>query len=181
MGPTTYALCHKYFIGPAMWIAGLCAFPPLFSGQQIDLSVTGALVTKSFEVPVEKSYPLAVTFEFASVEERLSDKIVGERYGELCRGDVRYDAIPEGQRKGLGQPIPFRVVIRRAADNSIVIDRTIVSLCVTSHDGKNAKTRTIGWLPLATGNYVAEVTNLERQSSLPGVKAAISLYGGYGK
>lgn len=181
MGPTTYALCQKSFLGHAMWITGLCAFPPLFSGQNIDLSTTGASVTKSFEVPVEKSYPLAVRFEFPSVEARLSDQIVGERYSEHCQGDVRYDAIPEGQRKGLGQPIPFRVVVRKAADHAIVIDRTFVSLCLTSHDGKNAKTRTIGWLPLATGNYVAEITNLEGQSSLLGVKTAISLYGGQGK
>ena len=181
MGPTTYALCQKSFLGPAMWIAGVCAFPPLFSGQNIDLSTTGASVTKSFEVPVEKSYPLAVRFEFPSNEARLSDQIVGERYSEHCHGDVRYDAIPEGQRKGLGQPIPFRVVIRKTADHSTVIDRTFVSLCVTSHDGENAKTRTIGWLPLATGNYVAEVTNIEGQSGLLGVKTAISLYGGQGK
>lgn len=181
MGPTTYALCQKSFLGPAMWIAGLCTFPPLFSGQHIDLSITGASVTKSFEAPVEKSYPLAVTFEFPSVEARLSDQIVGERYSEHCQGDIRYDAIPEAQRKGLGQPIPFRVVIRKAADSSIVLDRTFVSLCVTSHNGKDAKTRTIGWLPLTTGKYVAEVTNLEGQTSLPGVKTAISLYGGQGK
>ncbi|XZG71565.1 DUF5625 family protein [Chitinibacteraceae bacterium HSL-7] len=163
-----------------MWIAGLCAFPPLFSGQPIDLGSAGAVVKTSFEVPVEKSYPLAMTFEFASVEARLNDQIVGERYSEHCQGDVQYSAIPEQQRKGLGQPIPFRVVIRKAADHAIVLDRTFVSLCVTSH-GQNAKTRTIGWLPLATGHYVAEVTNLEGQSGLPGVKTALSLYGGQGK
>ena len=181
MGPTTYALCQKSFLGPAMWIAGLCAFPPLFSGEHIDLSVTGASVTKSFDAPVEKSYPLAVTFEFPSIEARLSDQIVGDRYSDKCQGEIHYEKIPEVQRKGLGRPIPFRVVIRKAVDRSVVLDRTFVSLCVTSHNGKNAKTRTIGWLPLAVGDYVAEITNLEGQSSLHGVKTEISLYGGQGK
>lgn len=163
-----------------MWIAGLCAFPPLFSDQHIDLTITGTSVTKFFESPVEKSYPLSVTFEFSSTEARLSDQIVGDRYDERCRGDIRYEKIPEAQRKGLGQPILFRVVVRKAADQSIVLDRVFESLCVTSHAGKT-KTRTIGWLKLTADNYVAEVINLEGQSSLSGVKTAISLYGGLGK
>lgn len=181
MGPTTYALCQKSFLGPVMWIVGLCAFPPLFSEEYIDLSVTGASITKSFEVPVEKSYPLAVTFEFPSTEARLSDQIVGDRYSDKCQGDIRYEDIPEAQRKGLGQPIPFRVVIRKAADRSVVLDRIFVSLCETSHNGKSAKTRTIGLLPLLVGDYVAEITNINGQPSLSGIKTAISLYGGYGK
>ena len=96
-----------------MWIAGLCTFPPLFSGQHIDLSITGASVTKSFEAPVEKSYPLAVTFEFPSVEARLSDQIVGERYSEHCQGDIRYDAIPEAQRKGLDSQFHLGLLYER--------------------------------------------------------------------
>lgn len=181
MGPTTYALCQKSFLGPAMWIAGLCAFPPLFSGEHIDLSLTGASITRSFQVPVEKNYPLAVTFEFPSIEARLADQVVGDRYSEKCQGDIRYEEIPEAQRKGLGQPIPFRVVIRKAENRAVVFDKTFVSLCRTSHDLKNSKTRTIGLVPLTVGDYVAEVTNLEAQSILPGVKTTISLYGGQGK
>lgn len=164
-----------------MWIAGLCAFPPLFSGEPIDLSLAGTSITKSFQVPVEKGYPLAVIFEFPSIEARLADQVVGDRHTEKCQGDIRYDEIPEAQRKGIGQPIPFRVVIRKAADRAVVFDRAFVSLCLTSHDLKNSKTRTIGWVPLAVGEYVAEVTNIEAQSSLPGVKTTISLYGGQGK
>jgi hypothetical protein len=164
-----------------MWIVGLCAFPPLFSGEHIDLSLTGASIIKPFQVPVEKSYPLSVTFEFPSIEARLADQIVGDRYSEKCLGDIHYDEIPLAQRKGLGQPIPFRVVIRKAVDRAVVFDRTLVSLCVTSHDMRNSKDRTIGWVPLTVGDYVAEITNLEGQSGLAGVKTAISLYGGRGK
>lgn len=181
MDPTTYALCQKSLLGSAMWIAGLCAFPPLISGEPIDLGKPGTSITKSFQVPVEKSYPLVVTFEFPSVEARLADQIVGSRYSKKCQGDIRYDEIPEAQRSGLGQPITFKVVIRKAADRAVVLNRTFVSLCLTSHDGKNSKSRTIGLVSLAVGEYVAEITNLEGQSGLPGVKTAISLYGGQGK
>jgi len=180
MGPTTYTLCQKAFLGPAMWIAGLCAFPPLFSGEPIVLNAPGTSVTKIFHAPVEKSYPLAVTFTFPSVEARLKDQIVGDRYSDRCQGEIRYEEIPEIQRKGLGRPIPFRVVIRKVADRAVVLDHTFVSLCVNSH-GETEKTRTIGWVPLAIGDYVAEVTNIEGQSGLSDVSAKLSLYGDQGK
>jgi hypothetical protein len=177
MGPVTYALCYKSFLGLAMWSAGLCAFPPLFS-EHIDLNTPGTSITKSFRVSLETSYRLAVDFEFPSNEARLSDQIVGDRYSEKCRGDIHYEEIPEVQRGGLGQPIPFRVVIRTTADHTVVLDRTFVSLCVESHDGNKEKTRTIGgWLPLAIGDYVAEITNLEGQSGLQDVKTKIYLSG----
>lgn len=164
-----------------MWIAGLCAFPPLFSGEPIDLSHEGASIIRSFHAPVEKGYLLAVKFDFPSTEARLADKVVGDRYSEMCQGEIPHSDIPDAQRKGLGQPIPFRVVIRKAADRAVILDRTFISLCLTSDDGKNSKTRTIGWVQLAVGDYMAEITNLERQSGLPSVKTTISLYAGQGK
>ncbi|TAN47505.1 MAG: hypothetical protein EPN21_17510 [Methylococcaceae bacterium] len=163
-----------------MWMLFLCVFPPLFSGEMIDLNIGDATMKTSFHVPVEKIYPLDITFEFPSVEARLSDQIVGDRYNEDCNGDIRYEEIPEIRRTGLGRPIPFRIVVRKKADESIVLDRTIVSLCITSHGGKD-KVRTIGYLPLAIGDYVAEVMNLEKQAGLAGVKTTIGLYGGHGK
>jgi len=181
MGPLTYSLCQKPIIGPIMWILTLCAFPPLFSGEPINLNKAGATVIRSFTVPVEKSYPLAVTFEFPSVESRLNDQIVGDRFSENCQGIIRYDEIPEIKRHGLGLPIPFKVIVRKAADRSIVIDQTFESLCETSSNGTNAKTRTIGWLALPTGNYIVEVTNLQVQPNLTDVNTTISLYGGHGK
>ncbi len=181
MGPTTYALCQKSFIGPAMWIAGLCSFAPLFADEPLGLNVAGASITRAFHVPVEKSYPLALSFHFPSTEARLKDQIVGDRSDNNCQGDVRYEDIPEIQREGLGRPIPFKVVIRKKADSAIVLSRTFVSLCVTSHDGKSRKTRIIGWLPLPIGDYIAEVTNLQAQPGLTTVSTVLSLYGDHGK
>ncbi len=95
--------------------------------------------------------------------------------------EIRYEEIPEVQRRGLGQPIRLKAVARKAADRSVVVDQIFESLCVTSHNGMNAKTRTIGWLALPVGDYIAEVTNLQVQSGLTGVTTTVSIYGGQGK
>lgn len=163
-----------------MGSVSLCALPPLFSDQPIDPGKPGTSVTRPFQVLGEKSYPLKVAFEFPSIEARLKDQIVGARHGDKCQGDIRYEEIPEAQRKGLGQPIPYRVVVRKAADRFVVLDRTFFSLCRTSN-GNNSKTRTIGWLPFAEEDDIAEITNLEAQSSLPCMKTTISLVAGQGR
>ena len=163
-----------------MWALFLCVFPPLFSDEPIDLSTAGATMTTSFHVPVETRYSLDIKFEFPSVDARIRDQIVGDQYNYACRGDIHYEEIPEIHRKGFGRPIPFRIVIRKSSDRSIVFDRTIVSLCITSHIQKE-KWRMIGPLPLTTGGYIAEITNLESQLDLVGVKTTIGLYGGHGK
>lgn len=180
MGPTTYSLCQKPVIGLVMWVTSLCAFPPLFSDVPIELTVTNATATSTFTAPVDKIYPLDITFEFLSVEARLNDQVVGDRYSETCIENVRYDEIPEVKRKGLGRPIPFKVVVLKAADRSIVVNQTFESKCISSHNGTK-KTRTIGWLALPIGDYVAEVTNLQAQSDLTSVTTTISLDGGSGK
>lgn len=164
-----------------MWIAGLCSFAPLFADEPIGLNSVGASITRPFHAPVEKSYPLAVSFYFPSTEARLKDQVVGDRFDNNCQGGARYEDIPVAQRNGLGRPIPFKVVIRKKADSSIVLSRTFVSLCVTSHDGATRKSRIIGWLPLPIGDYIAEVTNLEAQPDLATVRTVLSLYGDHGK
>ncbi|NML18259.1 DUF5625 family protein [Azohydromonas caseinilytica] len=177
MGPTTYALCQKPVIGIVMWITALCGFPPLFADEPIALSREGSTITREFEAPVDLKYPLNIDFEFESTQARLDDSIVGYRFDANCWGNKRYDDIPERQREGLGRPMPFRVMIRHAADRAVVLDRVFDSLCITSHRD-NLKTRTIGWLELRRGQYTAEVTNLEAQAGLEHVVTRVSLVGG---
>lgn len=176
MGPTTYALCQKPVIGIVMWITTLCGFPPLFADEPMALSREGSSITREFEAPVDLKYPLTIDFEFESTQARLDDAIVGERFDENCWGTKRHEQIPEQQREGLGRPMPFRVVIRHAADRAVVLDRVFTSLCITSHRD-NVKRRTIGWLELPRGHYTAEVTNLEAQAGLEHVVTRVSLVG----
>lgn len=180
MNPITYSLCQKPVVGVAMWMFFLCGFPPLFSEKKLDLNTTGSTAKASFHAPVELKYGLEITFKFPSAESRIKDQIVGDNYIEECRHDIRYEEISETRRKGLGRPIPFRLIIRKRANKSIVLDRTFVSLCVISH-GERDKVRTIGPVPLATGFYIAEIINLEKQEGLAGVETTISLSAGHGK
>jgi hypothetical protein len=76
MGPITYCLCHKEIIGVAMWITGLCAFPPLIPVTEISINEPGLVISKEFNAPVDKSYLLDLNFIFPSTEARTRDEIV---------------------------------------------------------------------------------------------------------
>ncbi|MDP3837643.1 MAG: DUF5625 family protein [Methylococcales bacterium] len=180
MNPITYSLCHKPVIGMVMFITSLCAFPPLFSHIPIALDKAGAIAYSSFSVPVTKKYVLEIDFEFPNKEAKSKDEIVGDRYNENCRGNIKYQDIPEKERIGLGKPILFRVIIRNQKNNAVITDKVFESLCVIS-GFKNEKTRTIGWLDLTEGKYSAEVINLDAQKNLEGVKTSIILNSGHGK
>ena len=137
-------------------------------------------MSKAFTAPVDKAYLFDLTFEFPSIEARLNDQIVGTRFDKFCKGDVKYQDIPEAQREGLGRPMSFQIVIRRANDRSVLVDQTSNSLCLMS-SGDNTKSRIIGWVELPRGNYIAEVTNLESQRDFSNVMTYISMVAGVGK
>jgi hypothetical protein len=129
MGPIAYSLCQKPIIGAAMFISSLCAFPPLIKETPLSLAKSGTSISIPFTVPVDKRYEFILTFESQSTEERWPVEIIGTRYDHnYCVGDVPYQEIPEEMRKGLGRPIPFRVVIRRIEDRAIIVDRSFNSL-----------------------------------------------------
>lgn len=176
MGPTTYALCQKSLIGPAMWIAGLCSFPPLVSHLALPMNLGGESVTTSFTVPVEKNYQFILHFEFASTDARLQDAIVGRSYSAEC--DNEPNSLVD--KPEYGRPIPIRVVVRRAKDRLILVDKQFTSLCLLGHVD-NRKTRSVGWVALPRGEYTAEVTNVAAQKDLTNTKTFISLVPGGGK
>jgi hypothetical protein len=80
MGPITYSLCHKEVIGLAMWITGLCAFPPLIPATEILIRDSGLVLSREFNAPVDTSYLLSLRFVFPSTETRIKDKLVGVGY-----------------------------------------------------------------------------------------------------
>ena len=59
MGPIAYNLCHKEVIGVAMWITGLCSFPPLITPTDVSLQEPGVVLRKDFNAPLDKSYLLS--------------------------------------------------------------------------------------------------------------------------
>ena len=185
--PITLYLCYKPVIGLVMFVLFLCGTPSPFSDEPVDLTTTGTTVRKAITIPVEMSYALAVTFEFPSDEARLNDQIVGSTYAQSCMGlvspddipeleRIRYEDRPDMERRLLGLPIPFHVVVRKATDHSVIVDHTFESLCTTGWSEKT-KYRDIAWLQLPSGYYIAEVTNLHGQPDLTGVKTTLALSG----
>ena len=85
MDPATYALCQKSVVGPAMWIASLCVFPPLFANVPFSLETQGTSISQEFSAPVDRKYNLTLTFDFPTTEDRLKDEIVGSRYEARCK------------------------------------------------------------------------------------------------
>lgn len=178
MGPTTYSLCNKEFIGLAMWITGLCAFPPLVPPTEISLQQSGVVLSKEFNAPVDKSYLLQLRFVFPSTEVRLKDRLVGDRYSDdHCNSDIAYHAIPEPQRPGLGLPIPFKVTVRSEPEGAAVLERTFNSLCHAAH-ARNEKYRDVGRIDLRRGAYRIEVHNLHPQPAFGDITVEMSLVSG---
>lgn len=181
MGPLTYSLCHKPVIGLAMWICGLCHFPPPIPQTPVSLQQPGPILRVSFEAPVDKSYLLAFQFVFPSVEARLRDELVGDgRQTPYCSGEMPWRDIPEQARAGLGRSIPLRVVVRRQDNDAVVAEKVFHSLCSTSH-ATNDKGRSIGRLQLQHGGYHIEVFNMEAQPEFSSIRIALHLVSGDAK
>lgn len=180
MGPAIYSLCQKPVIGAVMWMATLCAFPPLISRLPLSLEEAQATATSEFTVPVDKVYQLELEFEFPTVQARLQDRVAGTRFDESCLDE----AVPRDPswagRAGAGRVIPLRLVIRRQADRAVVIDRTFQSRCALGHADRR-KWRAVGAVELARGDYLAQITNLQPQDGLDGVRTTASLTAGQGK
>ncbi|QSZ41772.1 hypothetical protein GJV85_06500 [Sulfurimonas aquatica] len=147
-----------------MWITSLCTFPPLIEDEPFSIKKENSSISIPFEAPVEKSYFLKMNFIFPTTKARLEDKFIGSRYNQYCQGDINYDEIPDDDRKGLGQPLKFKVIIQEK-DGSIVFEKIVESLCRTSFK-QNISTRTIASVPLLKGEYLAKITFLEKQNSL---------------
>jgi Domain of unknown function (DUF5625) len=176
MGPITYSLCQKPILGVAMWLASACAIPALFTGAPINLAEPASKVVAAFNAPIDLTYSLGIRFDFESTAARLSDEIVDSygstRCGTECTSDERW---AEERKHPLGgRPIPFKVVIRNAADRSIVVDQTFTSFGRWSHINAT-KDRKIGLVTLKRGKYTAEIVNLEAQAGLENVKTTLFL------
>jgi hypothetical protein len=182
MGPTAYALCKKPVIGLLMFISNACAFPPLVLHEPLSLTTAQSSASAAFTVKVEKTYTIALAFEFPDVAALGRDQVVGSRYDSNCEPGVKFEDIPAVQREGLGNPIAVHVVVRRRSDQALVIDQDFTSLClVGTATATPTKSRQVGRIALTRGDYVMEVTNLQAQPGLDGVKTSFSLITGYGK
>jgi hypothetical protein len=181
MGPATYALCQKPVIGLVMFISSLCAFPPLILNEPLSLTRAGSAASKEFVVPVDKTYMFDLAFEFSSMEALKRDPMPKAGYG--CEDDIKIEKMPTTLGQNLAGSIPIHISIRRQSDGRVIIDQTFVSRCKFAVSDSEHPTvwQKIGRVELTRGTYVVEVSNLEAQAGLDGVKTSFSLVGGHGK
>lgn len=182
MGPLTYSLCHKSAIGLALYVVSACAFPPLLRDSALPLQQANARLAAEFEAPVGKPYSLILNFDFPSAAAVRQDEVVGSTYEAACQS--AYADIPEARRTSVGRPIPIHVLIREKETGTVSVDRVFDTLCMTSSGPNGAgyrKTRTAARIALPAGNYLAEITNMESQKGLDGVRTTIALVSGDAK
>ncbi|MDO9236324.1 MAG: hypothetical protein Q7U28_09870 [Aquabacterium sp.] len=58
MNTLTAALCKKPVIGVAMWLMTLCATNQALHEKYVDLGSSGALLSETFEAPMDEQYSL---------------------------------------------------------------------------------------------------------------------------
>lgn len=152
MNPLAYSLCQKSGLGLAMFVAGLCAFPPLFLHEPLSLQTADATLVKEFKAPVSKPYFLELDFDFPATA-----------------------AI-----RDYGQPIPIHVLIRNRRGNTVVTDQTFVTPLYSGVTNGPTQ-RTLARLELSEGEYVVEMRNLEAHHEFDGARTTVSLVAGHGK
>ena len=177
MGPITSSLCHSPVLGIAMWLSTLCAFPPPMPEKSVSLDAPGLILSSTFDAPIDYSYQLILTFTFPTLDDRLKDKFVGDRYATVaeCDGTVRYEEIPAERRIGLGEPVPLKVTVTDLSSSETVFDKTTYSLCEAFHDGKLEKGRIVSDIGLKRGKYRIEVTNILSEPAVKGIKIGMML------
>jgi hypothetical protein len=180
MNPTLYALCQKPAIGAALWISGLCAFPPLLNSTAVILDKPGTILSTEFEVPVSKNYFMYLNHTFKSNEERLKDTLVGARYDVPCYGkDAKaVEDFPAEKQVDLGRPVQLHITIRKLPEKSVVIDKLFASICPAGHDGNTRKSQIIGLVELQQGAYLVEVKNEVARPDFSEIKSAFMIAGG---
>ncbi|WBS04597.1 DUF5625 family protein [Pseudoduganella sp. SL102] len=139
-----------------------------------------ATATARFKAPVDKSYQLLFTFRFADDDTMRRNVTIGNRHNTYCDGRP-YAQVPSFARDCLGRPMPLRIVVRASRGGTVVAERTLESLCISSHGDPLRKTRHLTIIALQQGEYIAEVTKLAAQPELAGVRAELMLAGGTGQ
>lgn len=180
MSPTLLALCQKAVIGPALWITGQCAFPPPLPATAIQLDTAGLVLSQEVEVPVSMGYFLSLGVEFASVEDRLNDRLIGSQYDVPCYGpDARQMSdFPVEQRRDLGRPVRLQVSVLDARQGAVAWKADLASICRAGHDLKRKKLQVLALAPLAEGRYRVLVHNVEPRPDLAGLGISFFIHSG---
>ena len=180
MNPTLYALCHETVFGPALWLIGQCAIPPLIPETSIRLDSPGLVLSREFTVPVTLGYFLSLGVQFPTVEDRLNDRKIGAQFDFPCYGPgaKRLEDFPVERRQDLGQPVRLQVTATNVKDGSIAWKADLASICRAGHDLKKQKLQVLALPRLSVGRYRLTVHNVEARPDLEGLGLSLLFHSG---
>lgn len=176
MTPFLYSLCQKPVVGIAMAAVALCEFPPLVKDAPMKLDEAGSVVSVDVEVPVDLSYTLLVEMSNPAGDSLSKQEItiLGDRRVEDCIDTVDLAKVPRQERASYGRAMPFKVEVRRKADNMLVHARVVTTMCVASK-WANQRSRSLGNIALVRGAYSLRVENVAAQAGLARLNASVML------
>lgn len=180
MNPTLYVLCQKAVLGPALWISGLCSFPPLLPESPVSLDAPGLILTKEYEAPVSNNYFLSFHVEFPSVEQRLNDTLIGSKFDVPCYGEEgkKVSDFSTERQFDLGRPVKLHVKVLRLPSETVAWEADISSICRAGHDLKAKKLQVLALTHFTQGKYRIYVTNIEARPDLAAFRTSITIHSG---
>ncbi|MES2187683.1 MAG: DUF5625 family protein [Pseudomonadota bacterium] len=154
----------------------------MIDNYPLALSEAGSTVVVPFTVPLQGTYTLSLNFRFPSgVDGVRADSIAGPacRISDLKNQNAK--AVATGESQQLGVQASLKLVVRRKTDNALVVSSINESRRCISSWSAFEKTRTVATVPLAAGEYVAQITNIDRVQGLDSAATFVSLGPGPGK
>jgi hypothetical protein len=184
MNQTIYNLCQKPILGSAMWILGLCSFPPLIASTPVSFNEEKVILVSDFEVKVPLKYFIYLKFGYEPGQLSEARAIIGEYNKEFCLFEKEASEpdpqIPENIVKSIGRPTRIEIAIRSLATEKEILKKVFLSYCSTSQ-GENSLTRIIANFPLEKGKYNIQIKNLEARSEFAKLSTSIFMAVGSGK
>ncbi|XLZ71577.1 DUF5625 family protein [Massilia sp. SR12] len=140
------------------------------------LDEAGSVVSVDVEVPVDLSYTLLVEMSNPAGDSLSKQEItiLGDRRVEDCIDTVDLAKVPRQERASYGRAMPFKVEVRRKADNMLVHARVVTTMCVASK-WANQRSRSLGNIALVRGAYSLRVENVAAQAGLARLNASVML------
>ena len=171
-----YSLCQKPLLSAALVATSLCEFPPLLKDVPVRLEAAGSVVTADITVPVDLNYALLLDMSNPDGDtlSKQEISILGDRRVETCSETTSLDKVPPHDRVAFGRPMPFKVEVRRKADNMLVYARQVTTMCVASK-WANQRSRSLGNFTLVRGAYNVRIENVAAQAGLERLKATLVL------
>lgn len=184
MNPTLYSLCQKPILGSAMWLLGLCSFPPLISSTPISFNEEKIVLNSDFEVKVPLKYFIYLKLEYEPDQYSEANEVIGKYDKNYClfekeASEPDFQILADVVKK-VGKATRVELIIRSSNTERELIKKVFLSYCSISH-GEKSFTRILANVNLDEGKYHIQIKNLEARSEFDKFNMSIFMTTGAGK